>query len=279
MGLIANLRGTTYGSVCDPVLLQGDALADPPLMQLALPETLPALARSKDVLLATHGFNVPYEAGLVSLGRLEIALAMQPNELFIGVLWPGDWVIPAVNYPFENSVASHAGKVLAAFCNRWLTGARSLSLVSHSLGARVVLEAAQAFSSPTKVICVTAGAVNADCLSAEFAGAVKNSQRVVTLSSREDLVLALAYPVGDFIGDILDDDHRQFELALGREGPVPPIGPSTLPWQIPDADGYDHGDYLPPGDLAQPAPNPGAKWTESVGFIARAFREGTQTWP
>ena len=279
MSLFVNLRGGDYGAVCEPYLLQGDPLVEPPLMTSVTSETMPALARGKDVLLATHGFNVPYVAGLRSLSRLELGLAMRPNELFLGVLWPGDWVIPAVNYPFEDKIAMHAGRLLGAWCNRWLSGARSLSFVSHSLGARVVMEACEALKQPAQVLCVTAGAVNAGCLNEEYASAARNTGAVVTLASAKDHVLSLAFPIGDLIADILDDDHRPFERALGRKGPTKPYGPTISPWEIPDDAAFDHGDYLPPSALAQPAPDPAAKWTSAVGFMGRAFRRQAQTWP
>ncbi len=278
MTLYVNLRAGPYGAVCQPYVLEGDALeADPPQVASVLWTDLPARVKGKDVLLAAHGFNVPYEDGLQSLGRLETALNMRGTELFLGVLWPGDWAIPAINYPFEDKIAMHGGALLAGFCNRWLAGARSISFLSHSLGVRVILQAIEGLSRPARRVCITAGAVNADCLTAEFAASAADAGSIVTLSSREDMVLALAFPLADPIADLMDLDHWPFQRALGREGPVDPYGPNITPFEIPNSPAYGHGDYFPPAGFNPPPPN--GEWKKAVAFMARAFRGQDQTWP
>ena len=279
MTYFVNLRAGAYGAVCDPYVLKGDGTADPPVVTSVYWDALPILAKGKDVLLAAHGFNVSYESGLASLTRLEAALQIRPNELFLGVLWPGDWVVPAVNYPFEDNIASHAGTLLGGFCNRWLASATSLSFLSHSLGARVILEAIKASSRRVRRACITAGAVNAACLTEEYAAVVGNCDEIRTLSSRMDLVLELAYPPGDFLADILDPDHPPFEPALGRGGPISPYGPSIRAYEIADAPPYDHSNYFPPsGPLPPPAGQP-PEWEAAVAFMASAFRGQTPAWP
>ena len=279
MTYFVSLRAGPYGAVCDPYVLQGDGTAVPPAMTPVFWNALPILARGKDVLLAAHGFNVSYQDGLQSLGHLEAALAMQPDELFLGVLWPGDWVIPAINYPFEDSIASHGGALLGGFCNRWLATARSVSFLSHSLGARVVLDAIKATTLPVRRACITAGAVNADCLTSEFQAAAQKCGQIRTLSSLEDLVLKFAYPPGDLLADMLDPDHQPFEPALGRGGPIAPYESTVLPSEIPDAPPYDHGDYFPPSIPVLPPASPADKWRAAVTFMACAFRGQTPTWP
>jgi Alpha/beta hydrolase of unknown function (DUF900) len=275
-----NLRAGSWGAVCSPYLLNGDPLSDPPAINSLSWDTIGALVRGKDLLLASHGFNVSYDAGLASLARLEEALqlAASSTDVFLGILWPGDWVIPAVNYPAEDKIASHAGRLLGQFCNEWLTGARGISFVSHSLGARVILEAIQAHSNRVKVACITAGAVNAGCLHEEYSGAASNCDRIRTLSSRGDHVLEFAYPPGDFLADILYPDHPQFEAALGRGGPTRPIGVNVVPYEIDDSASYDHGDYFPPGG-PDTAADPRAKWNRSAQFIASVYRGKSPSWP
>jgi hypothetical protein len=274
-----NLRAGSWGAVCSPYVLSGDPAASPPTVTALGWDALPALVHNKDVLLAAHGFNVSYEAGLLSLARLEQALGLAgaASDLFLGVLWPGDWAIPAINYPAEDSIASHAGKLLGQFCNQSLAGARSVSFLSHSLGARVILEAIRGSSRRIRRACLTAGAVNSDCLNEQYAAASRNCDQIVTLSSRSDLVLEFAFPPGDFLADILYPDHPQLEPALGRGGPAPPIGGNVGPHEIPDDDGYDHGDYFPPGDNSPPDPT--AKWNRSAEFMARVYRGQAPTWP
>ena len=157
MTLFANLRGSSYGAVVDPILIDGDPFAaEPPAMRAFPWPGVEQRFAGKDVVLVTHGFNVSYVSGLRSLARLEQALHLGPQVQFLGVLWPGDWVVPAINYPFAINVARHAGTKLGGFCNQWLANARSLSFVSHSLGARVILEAVQALHRRTRMLCVTA---------------------------------------------------------------------------------------------------------------------------
>ena len=250
MTLFVNLRAGPYGAVCSPYVLRGDPLADdPPMMTPMLWESIPPLARRRRVILAAHGFNVPYADSLRSLGRLEAALQIQPSELFLGVTWPGDWIVPAINYPFEEGVAAKAGRLLGAFCGRWLAGASTVTLVSHSLGARVILEAIKSSSRRIHHACLAAGAINDRCLIDEYAAAAENCDVITTLSSLEDTVLEYAYPLGDVLADVLLPDHRECEAALGRRGPAAPIPTRVTPYEIPDADGYDHHDYFPPGSV------------------------------
>jgi hypothetical protein len=101
---------------------------------------------------------------------------------------------------------------------------------------------------------------------------------VQTLASRHDQVLALAYPAGDAIAELLHDDHVPFRLALGRNGPHSPWPAAIAPLEIPDADDFGHLDYFPPADL-QAAPVPGAKWITAAAFIRRALQGASPSWP
>jgi hypothetical protein len=210
------------------------------------------------------------------LGHLDLALNLGPSELFIGILWPGDWWIPAINYPFEGATSIKCGQNLAAFCNENLNAARSVSFASHSLGGRLVLEAVENLNRPARVTCLTAGAVNADCFQTEYAASVGMSDSLSALASREDRVLQLAFPLGDIIADLLNQDHALGEPALGRNGPEQPVDGKVAPSQIPDDEGFDHGDYFPPSESGPIAPG---RWSNVVGFILRAFRGERQTWP
>ena len=276
MTLYVNLRASAWGAVCDPYVLVGEGTVAPPAMTSLAWEALPYLVKGKDVLLAVHGFNVSYESGVLSLAQLEAALNIGRGEVFLGVLWPGDWVVPAVNYPFEDGVASHGGALLGGFCNRWLKPAASISFLSHSLGARVILQAIKSSNRKVRRACITAGAVNASCLTAEYKAAALNCGEIRTLSSMKDLVLKLAYPPGDLVADALDPDHTPFEPALGRGGPRSPYEATVQPFEIDDASDYDHSNYFPP---AVPGIAPPGKWTLAVKFMAEAFRGEQPAWP
>jgi hypothetical protein len=285
MTLYLNFRSQAVGgSVIDPYLLQGTGTTTPPSLSAVAPQSIGAVLGGRNVLFATHGFNVSYQAGACALGNLEAQLVsdgyISPSDCFVGVLWPGDFWIPVINYPFSGGAAIDSGKRLAAFCNRWQSSIQSASFVSHSLGARVVLQAVSRLQRKARSVCLTAAAINRDCLQSEYESAAKNSNSISILSSHNDLVLKLAFPVGDPIADLLDPDHTPFEPALGLNGPpVPAEQPILSPWQTPDSPPYDHGDYLPPSNAPLPDPNPRPLWPKAVEFMGRAYRGNPQNWP
>jgi hypothetical protein len=282
MTLYLNFRSQSVGgTVVDPFVLRGDGAASPLALQMVSAAELASLVAGKNVMFGIHGFNVSLEYGARSLGQLEPQLGLGASDLFFAVLWPGDYWLPVVNYPFEGAVSMDCGKRLAEFCARSLASAQSLSFVSHSLGARLVLEAVKNLTRPARVVCLTAAAINQDCLAAEYSSAAANASAISILSSHEDQVLKIAFQVGDPISDLLHDDHTAFEPALGSAGPpLPARAPISSPWQISDSDDYGHGDYLPPGDTVQKTRIMlSAKWTRVAQFMANAFRGERQTWP
>jgi Alpha/beta hydrolase of unknown function (DUF900) len=282
MTLFLSLRSQNVGgAVIDPMALRGDGTASPLALQPVGRAELAALVAGKNLLLAVHGFNVSMEAGACSLGQLEPQLDLASTDVFFAVLWPGDFWIPAVNYPFEGDVALDCGRRLARFCASSLAGCQSLSFVSHSLGARVVLEAVKNLGRTARVVSLTAAAINRDCLDTQYAPAAANSSAISILASHGDYVLKYAYRIGDPISNLLHDDHQFFEAALGYAGPpVPARPPISAPWQISDQDDYGHGDYLPPGDAVQSSQAlQHAKWLRVAQFMSRAFQGQRQTWP
>ena len=107
MTLYLNFRSANVGGVViNPRAWGGDGTAAPPQLTLVKDSDLASRAIGKDVLFAAHGFNVNFECGARSLGRLESALGLGASELFVGVLWPGDWWLPVINYPFEGQPRS-----------------------------------------------------------------------------------------------------------------------------------------------------------------------------
>jgi hypothetical protein len=122
-----------------------------------------------------------------------------------------------------------------------------------------------------------AGAINRDCLDTEYAAAGDQADAIAVLASLSDEVLALAFPAGDLIADLIDPDHAPLTAALGHQGPANTIpGKLQRPWQIANAEKFGHGDYLP---KAPPDPAARAKWQEAADFVARAWRRQPQSWP
>src|SRR5579859_7694367 len=106
MTLYLNLRTHAVGgSVADPYVLEGDPAANALGLRSVGWAELASLSGGKNVVFATHGFNVSYDEGVRCLARLEPLLGLTGSDLFLGILWPGDWWLPVVNYPFEGGVA------------------------------------------------------------------------------------------------------------------------------------------------------------------------------
>lgn len=242
---------------------------------------LDAEVAGRDIVIAVHGFNVSRSKAVRSFALLEAHLELTENQLFFGVLWPGDAWIPVINYPFEAGDAVDGGGKVADFVNRRFAAAASISLISHSLGGRLLLEVASRLQRRTRVACITAGAVDDDCLQRQYKGAKSRSDAMAILASKSDRVLQLAYPLGDFASDLFwRDNDSPWRGALGRSGPHPQeSNPPVRHLQIPTRSGYGHGDYFPPSEFPTPAIAPDARWLTSVAYMRRVLNGGPSFWP
>lgn len=282
MTLYLNFRShAVVGGVVDPFGLEGNGTANLQQLRALSDQEFASRVAGKRVLFGVHGFNVKMEDAVRAFFRLEPLLELSPSsDIFIGVLWPGDFWIPGINYPFEGADAMDCGRRLAAFCNRELPAAASFSFLSHSLGARLVLEAIKHLNRRTRSVALTAAAIKRDCLSGEYASAFSKADIIAVLASRKDKVLKLAFPVGDSFMSLFSRDRTSPQIALGYEGPPGAIGATVPPWQIPDGADYDHGDYLPPSDVQLSAKQKqDRKWEKPAAFMRRAFRGERQDWP
>jgi len=204
--------------------------------------------RGRDIVLATHGFNVGRASGVAALSRWNGLFQLPGASLFVGVLWPGDSrYLPIVDYPVEGEEAIRSGRLLAGFLNEYAAQAASISLVSHSLGGRMILEALDKLDRDARRLILMAGAIEDDCLINEYRKAAGKAQEIYILSSKSDWVLEFAFPIGNPIGEIIMHGHPYFKTALGRNGPAQPIPLEQRggAWQIPDGWDYGHLDYLP----------------------------------
>lgn len=212
---------------------------------LAMGDLLNAI-RGQHVLIATHGFNVNRQDGIACLSNWEGLLQLPIGSAFVGLLWPGDSVwAHGLDYPGEPKVADEAGELLAGFIDGTFANAASVSFASHSLGARVVLSTVLSMTLPVRRVTLMAGAVDDDCLNAEFQAVADKVDEISLLSSAKDEVLSLAFPMGNFFAGIIDVGHPWWHAALGHAGASTPW-PSNLqaPYMIPDNWNYQHSDYL-----------------------------------
>lgn len=271
------------GSVQPPKAVDSDPSVTPPLYAEVSDNDVATSVSGRDVVMAIHGFNVSRPHGVASLGGLDAALALPPNFRFFGVLWPGDFWIPVIDYPWEAGHAVTSGRQIAAYCNRVFPGANSISFISHSLGGRVLLEAIQNMDKQALQVCIAAGAVDDNCLVGQYQTAAGNAGRISVMSSLQDKVLQLAYPAGDFISDtLLGDNDSPWKGALGRSGPQTPFAAPVFEEPIPDDagfdhKGYDHGDYFPPSEPPA-APPADPKWRHAVDYMRRAVTGAANFW-
>lgn len=267
-------QSTGGGPAADVGVRKDGVVCDPNLLIQAL--------RGQDVLLATHGFNVNRADGMTKLAAWESVLRLGTSALFVGVLWPGDssW-LPVLDYPMEGNEAISSGRLLAPFLDKNFGNAASISLASHSLGARVVLETIRQLKTinPRK-LTLMAGAINDDCLTDEYQDAAAKVGEISVLASSEDYVLEFAFPVGNPVSGIITQGHPYWHGALGREGPTPQ-GKVRAGWHITDDWNFGHGDYVggqppamkPTADVpADGTPTPKTKPNWSAAFVSGRFR-------
>ena len=277
MTLFIDLRATPSGGICAKEATLWENGTKP----IATDE-FDSRVRGFDLVLATHGFNVSRGAGIKALSLWAQALQLPPTSVFIGVLWPGDSkFFPVISYPFEGDEAIASGRLLAGFLNREAGNAASISFVSHSLGARTMLETVKNLDRKARRLILMAGAIEDNCLTKEYQAAAQNAEEIYTLASKKDCVLQFAFPIGNSVGGIVMRGHPYFETALGREGPADPIPAEQRggAWQIPDDWKYGHGDYLPDDPVAQtialPIEAPGPKTSIPSGA---PFEEWESAW-
>jgi hypothetical protein len=204
--------------------------------------------RGRDVFLMAHGYNVNREHGTHSLNQWKSKLEVKAQPVFIGVLWPGDCVLPIfIDYVWEGSEAEKSGTLLGEFVRDNFAIAASLTFASHSLGARVVLQAIQTLADSDRVknLILLAAAIEDDTLLREFNRAAQKVDRISVVYSLEDHVLQLAYPGGNLIGGLIERGNPNVKAALGRLGPSAPWAGKILPNpRLPSYWKYGHTDYM-----------------------------------
>lgn len=225
------------------------------------PSGLARDSAGRHVTLVTHGFNVNGPDGQSDITDWVAMMPTDESQLRVGVLWPGDsrW-LPVLDYPFEDDEAIQSGHLLATVVSKVLSGAASITLVSHSLGARVMLEAAQQIDMPIKEMILMAAAVDDNSLQDRYQGRLDHVGRILGLASTCDSVLALAFPFGNPIAGLVSRGHPYWRGALGRFGPQgPTLGNVSASWVLDQGSNYGHGTYIGPGRA--PATPPHDIWS------------------
>jgi pimeloyl-ACP methyl ester carboxylesterase len=237
---------------------QGTSLSDYQSLDIS---QLRSDIRGQHVLIGTHGFHVNRADGIAGLSNWEGLLQLTPPSIFVGLLWPGDSIwAHGLDYPEEPRIANEAGDLIAPFLDTNFGDAASVSFASHSLGGRVVLQTVSKMSLQVRRVVLMAGAIDDNCLDAEYQSAAAGIGKISVLASKKDDVLSVLFPLGNLIGGIIAEGHPWWHAALGHCGPSKPRPANfQAPFEIPSNWNYGHHNYLqidppPPPPPAIPVP-------------------------
>jgi len=253
MNYILDFRAsTTGGAVVPGIVMPGPGLGTE--LQLRVEPRITFLL---------HGYNVNRENGRASLLRLAARLSASQNEAVVAVLWPGDHWTRAVSYSFEGRDADDSAQALAEYVKTYITRSTDISFVSHSLGARVVMETIKRLGAyRIRQVVLMAPAIDDSSLANPkvYQVAAGGADRVAVLASRKDNTLRYAYPAGDALQAFIFFWKDVVDLALGYHGPrrskTFEIPVKVYAVQIPDERSSDHGHYIPGNPLEDVAGDP-----------------------
>ena len=242
-------------SVRSPGWTRGGPLA----RRLRAPSARTLSGRTRALLLV-HGYNNDETDARDAYGVLLRGLPPSVLSAFDCVVefqWPGDSylrkAVGAAMYPQQIETARAAARLLAAELVRaaGASGGRlRVSVVAHSLGCRLILEAIadgvfRAGSAPRlDLVLLMAAAVPVNLvrsghLGAKLATGGTRPSKIVILHSRADRVLRWAFPVGQGIAWNLRIETAWHREAVGRWGEPFRAGTDVTPFPT----GYGHSDY------------------------------------
>ncbi|WP_376776849.1 alpha/beta fold hydrolase [Rhizobium laguerreae] len=196
-------------------------------------------------MLLIHGFHTTERAARLDLHNFRTAIAdfapALAKSIFI-VTWPGNSLGGPAAYPWMIGNARSAAPVLRRGIESWYEqqdGPKVLTLVAHSLGCRLTLEALASLdrSKLRKLerldVFLMAAAVPVG-LQKLINDAQKVATSITVLCSAADEVLRIAFPLGEtFAGE------GWMPRAVGRFGE-----PWGMSWfAVRNMRGFNHGDY------------------------------------
>jgi esterase/lipase superfamily enzyme len=177
--------------------------------------------RGKRTLILVHGYNNEMPAVIDAydrvreMMRLSKLLAPDPRgyDVVLGYAWPGGW--SGLSFPVAVLRANRTGKRFRDTLAKLQNAAASVDVQTHSLGARVAMEALDRGGVTLRNLWLLAAAIDDETVEKgeEYFDAAQRCSRVYVMHSEQDPVLRTAYR----IGDLLDHDR-----ALGWKGPQRP---------------------------------------------------------
>lgn len=235
----------------------GGAVQDPPA-----PNPPDVLRSTWSLVLLVHGYNNDLRAGSQAydgfrLVQREIAQAGPDRPAIdrhvVGVYWPGDadWgIVSALYYPWSIEKARQSADVLARVLGEAVreSGFKQIDVVAHSMGCRLTLELLRQLRAQSGIlvrrVVLMAGAVPTFMLAVgdehELRAAYDTMVRegAMSLFSPDDMVLALAFPLGQTLGGA---GEGWLPTALGHDFCPSPLAPPNLGQH--QVDGAGHSDY------------------------------------
>lgn len=218
------------------------------------------LSGRKRVLLLVHGYNNDegdardaYEALLSDVGTL----VDRAFDCVVEFQWPGDSylrkLIGAAEYPLQINTARQAAGLLFGALRQAAVdsnGGLRLSIVAHSLGCRLILEAIsqETLSVGTgprfDLVLMMAAAVPVDLVRTGHLryGLLKGQKRadeIAVLHSQADTVLQWAFPLGQRLAWRFGIERAWYREAVGRWGEPFRLDRGVTPVST----GYRHGGY------------------------------------
>jgi esterase/lipase superfamily enzyme len=232
----------------DVVLTNPDPASDTPVSEAEL------LARvaGRRVLLLVHGYNNTEDDVSLAYARIERAtttMVAGKYDVIVGYTWPGGAL--GLSYPIARARANTAGPRVAPWLTKLRKKAAALDVMTHSLGARVMLKALPMAPAtparPLRNLYLFAAAVDNESIERgeEFYESTKRAEATVVMHSKKDRTLAVLFRLGDAILPWQWFDF--FDAALGFAGPEDPAAIIKHSPHVKVVNGkgpeLDHGDY------------------------------------
>jgi esterase/lipase superfamily enzyme len=202
--------------------------------------------KGKRLLVLIHGYDVKPNSVVKTYHLIEENIhkygPSNDYDKVVGLTWPGGW---SFSYWFSIARAKSAGKGVAWLLSEMAKESGAVDVMTHSLGARVLLTAMNNMPMrwPLRNVFLTAPAVDDESLETdqEFVAAPKRCGAMYVLFSKRDGVLNVLFPLG------------QFDFALGKSGPQRPGEALALHqglWLVNCDKVIDaHGDYKRTGEV------------------------------
>jgi pimeloyl-ACP methyl ester carboxylesterase len=225
------------------------------------------LARSdaRHILILVHGFNNSRKQAEGSYAAMTELL----NQYFAGrkgadaiahFQWPGNAAVgpfPALDfsgYPVDVKRSFEAADVFAKYVAAFTTlGAtrRRISLLGHSLGCRLILEAFERVAklNPTvdfEIVGLMAPAVPVELVSANqrLEATEGLPKAMIKFHSSRDIVLRVAFPAGQGLAAVGGIEPKAYGAAVGLHGNPKSFGEAI------ERPANGHGDYWPDKEVA-----------------------------